>query len=144
MLDSKLNYGEHIIRAADKAAKVTASLGTLMANVNGPRSCMRRLLMRTAAAVMLYGAEVWTEALRHEKYRKRITTVQKTDTLRIACFYCTVSEPAVLLFAVIPIDLLKRDNSSTSRSTFWGRRRHQGSPGLTLHRGLAKQMGTGT
>ncbi|XP_035731253.1 uncharacterized protein LOC118445672 [Vespa mandarinia] len=70
MLDNKLNYREHIIKAANKAAKVVAPLGTLMANVNGPRPCMRRLLMRAAEAVMLYGAEVWAEAQRKEKYPK--------------------------------------------------------------------------
>ncbi|XP_035737497.1 uncharacterized protein LOC118448399 [Vespa mandarinia] len=67
MLDNKLNYGEHIIRAVDKAAKVVASLGSFIDNVNGPRPYMRRLLMRVAEAVMLYGAEVWAEALRKQK-----------------------------------------------------------------------------
>ncbi|XP_047368626.1 uncharacterized protein LOC124956617 [Vespa velutina] len=110
MLDSKLNFGEHIIRAADEAAKVVASLGKLKANINGPRSCMRRLLMRTAEAVILYGAEVWAEALRHEKYRKRIVVVERRGALRIAYSYRTVSEPAVLVFTeVFPIDLLAKE-----------------------------------
>ncbi|XP_035736364.1 uncharacterized protein LOC118447924 [Vespa mandarinia] len=97
MLVNKLNYGVHIIRGDDKAAKVVASLGLLMANVNGPRPCMRRLLMRAAEAVMLYGAEVWAEALRKQKYSKRIAAVQRRGALRIACSYRTVSEPAVLV-----------------------------------------------
>ncbi|XP_035736360.1 uncharacterized protein LOC118447919 [Vespa mandarinia] len=135
MLDSKLNFGEHIIRAVDKVAKVVASLGTLIVNINGPRPCMRRLLMRTAEAVMLYDAEVWTEVLRHEKYRKCIAAVQRRGALRIACSYRTVTESAVLVVTgVIPIDLLARDNSSTSRSPFWQRRRHQSSPGLAASR----------
>ncbi|XP_046829264.1 uncharacterized protein LOC124428804 [Vespa crabro] len=110
MLDYKLNFGEHIIRTADKAAKVVASLDTLMANVNGPRPYIRGLLMRAAEAVMLYGVEVWAEALQHEKYRKRMATVQRRVALRIACSYRTVSEPAVLVLArVIPIDLLSQE-----------------------------------
>ncbi|XP_035739237.1 uncharacterized protein LOC118449122 [Vespa mandarinia] len=110
MLDKNLNYGEHILRAADKAAKVVASLGTLMANVNGPRPCRRRLLMCAAEAVMLYGAEVWAKALQKEKYRKRIAAVQRRGALRIACSYRTVPEPAVLVIAgVIPIDLLAQE-----------------------------------
>ncbi|XP_035723738.1 uncharacterized protein LOC118442354 [Vespa mandarinia] len=110
MLDKNLNYGEHILRAADKTAKVVASLGTLMANVNGPRPCRRRLLMRAAETVMLYGAEVWAETLQKEKYRKRIAAVQRRGALRIACSYRTVSEPAVLVVAgVIPIDLLAQE-----------------------------------
>ncbi|XP_047356424.1 uncharacterized protein LOC124951690 [Vespa velutina] len=81
-----------------------------MANVNGPRSCMKRLLMRVAEAVILYGAEVWAEAQRHEKYRKRIAVVQRMGALRIACSYRTASDPAVLVVArVIPIDLLAKE-----------------------------------
>ncbi|XP_035739239.1 uncharacterized protein LOC118449124 [Vespa mandarinia] len=136
MLDSKLNYGEHIIRVADKAVKVVASRGTLMANVNGPRPCMRRLLMRAAEAVMLYGAEVLVDALRKEKYRKRIAAVQRRGTLRIACSYRMVSEPAVLVVGgVIPIDLLAQERKFVHQQRcVWERRRHQGSPGLSASR----------
>ncbi|XP_035739227.1 uncharacterized protein LOC118449114 [Vespa mandarinia] len=109
MLDKNLNYGEHSLRAAD-AAKVLSSLSTVMANVNGRRSCRTRLLMRAAEAVMLYSAEVWAEALQKEKYRKRIAAAQRRGALRIACSYRTVSEPAVLVIAgVIPIDLLAQE-----------------------------------
>ncbi|XP_046836718.1 uncharacterized protein LOC124432138 [Vespa crabro] len=79
MLNCKLNYGEHIIRAADKAAKVIATLGTHMPNVNGPRPCIRRIVMRAAEAVMLYGAEVWAEAQQKENYRKCIAAVQSAS-----------------------------------------------------------------
>ena len=48
-------------------------VGKIMANVNCPRPCKRRLLRRTAESIMLYGAdglgtEVWADALRFEKY----------------------------------------------------------------------------
>ncbi|XP_046817454.1 uncharacterized protein LOC124423599 [Vespa crabro] len=66
--------------------------------------------MRAAETVMVYGAEIWAEALRKEKYRKRIAAVQRRGALRIACSYSTVSEPAVLVVAgVIPIDLLAQE-----------------------------------
>ncbi|XP_046834738.1 uncharacterized protein LOC124431195 [Vespa crabro] len=107
MLNCKLNYGEHIIRAADKAAIVVATLGTLMAYVNDPRPCTRLINICAADAVMLYGVEIWAKALRKEKYRKRIAAVQRWGAHRIASSYCTVSESAVVVVAgVIPIDLL--------------------------------------
>ncbi|XP_046834768.1 uncharacterized protein LOC124431207 [Vespa crabro] len=107
MLDNKFNFGQHIIRETDKAVKVIATLGTLMANVNAPRPCMRRLLRCATEAVLLYGAEVCAEVLRYETYRKRIVAVQKRGALRISCSYCTVSEPAVIEIAgLIPINLL--------------------------------------
>ncbi|XP_035742249.1 uncharacterized protein LOC118450546 [Vespa mandarinia] len=81
-----------------------------MANFNGPRPCRRRLLMRVAEAVMLYGAEVWAEVLQKEQNRKPIAAVQRRSALRIAGSYRTVSDPAVLVVAVvIPIDLLAQE-----------------------------------
>ncbi|GHJ61426.1 hypothetical protein NOK12_39440 [Nocardioides sp. OK12] len=107
MLDNKLKFGEHIIRAADKPVKLVASLGTHMAKVDGPRLCIRRLLIRADEAVMPYGAEVWAEALQHEKFRKCIAAVLRRGALRIACSCQTVSEPAEQVVAgVIPFDLL--------------------------------------
>ncbi|XP_046829262.1 uncharacterized protein LOC124428802 [Vespa crabro] len=96
MLDCKLTYGEHILRVADKAAKLVATLGTLMAN-----ACRR-----SSDAVRRRNM---AEVLRKEKYRKRIAAVQR-GALRIAPSYRTVSEPAVLVVArVIPIDLLAQE-----------------------------------
>ncbi|XP_047365369.1 uncharacterized protein LOC124955249 [Vespa velutina] len=67
--------------------------------------------MRAAEAVILYDAKVWAEALRHEKYRKRIVAVQRRSTLRIACSYRTVFEPVVPVVAVvIPIDLQAKES----------------------------------
>lgn len=110
VLDNKLTFGEHVRRAADKAAAVTTALSRVMANTIGPWQSKRRLLMRTAESIMLYGAEVWADALRCELYRKRMAAVQRRGALRVACSYRTVSEPAVLVIAgVIPIDLLAQE-----------------------------------
>ncbi|XP_046836720.1 uncharacterized protein LOC124432140 [Vespa crabro] len=66
--------------------------------------------MCSVEAVILYGAEVWAEALRKENYSKRIAAVQRRGSLRIACFYRTVTKPAVLVVAgIILIDLLAQE-----------------------------------
>ena len=57
MLDSKLTFGEQILRVADKAAALTMMLSRIMAYVHGLRSCKRYLLMCTADSMMFYGAE---------------------------------------------------------------------------------------
>ncbi|XP_054272620.1 uncharacterized protein LOC128992900 [Macrosteles quadrilineatus] len=72
MVDSKLSWRDQIFRTADKAAKVISSLSRLMANVGGPRSSRRRLLMSTVQSVLLYGAELWADALNKEVYRMRL------------------------------------------------------------------------
>uniref|UniRef100_A0A1B6J232 Reverse transcriptase zinc-binding domain-containing protein n=1 Tax=Homalodisca liturata TaxID=320908 RepID=A0A1B6J232_9HEMI len=78
-----------------------------MANVGGPRSSKRRLLMSAVQSVLLYGAEVWADALTKECYRLRLARVQRQVALRVCSAYRTVSEPAVLVVAgVIPVKLL--------------------------------------
>lgn len=57
-LDTKLTFWPHILRVTDKASKVTSALSGLMANVPGPKSYKRRLLMTTVKSILLYGAEI--------------------------------------------------------------------------------------
>ena len=66
--------------------------------------------MSTAHSIVLYGAEVWAEALETLKYRKQLLNVQRQGALGIACAYRTVSQEAILVVAsVIPIDLLAKE-----------------------------------
>lgn len=107
ILDTKLTYWPHIQSSTNRAVTKTAALSGLMANVGGPRPSQRRLLMATTHSIMLYGAEIWADAMRVKKYRKRMSAVQRRGALRIACSYRTVSEAAILVIASVPpIDLL--------------------------------------
>lgn len=109
-LDVKLTFWPHIKQIAEKAAARVTSLSRLMANTRGPRQGKRRLLMSTTHSILLYGAEIWADALDVKRYRKRLTNVQRQGALRIACAYRTVSAQAVLVIAgVIPIDLLAKE-----------------------------------
>uniref|UniRef100_A0A224XPA7 Uncharacterized protein n=1 Tax=Panstrongylus lignarius TaxID=156445 RepID=A0A224XPA7_9HEMI len=84
-----------------------------MANVGGPRAGTRRVLMSVAHSILLYGAEVWADALSKEAHRKRLARVQRLGALRIVSAYRTVSESAVLVIAgVIPIALLARERKA--------------------------------
>lgn len=106
-IDRKLTFAEHIRKASEKASSKVAQLSRLMANTRGPRPAVRRLLMSTTHSILLYGAEVWAEAMSIEKYRKTMAAVQRRGALRIASSYRTVSEAAVLVISnVVPIDLL--------------------------------------
>lgn len=109
-LDTKLSYWVHIKQAVEKATKVVGALSRLMANVGGPAASKRKLLMTALHAVLLYGCEVWADALKIEKYRKQMAAVQRRAALRVACSYRTVSEPAILVVAAIaPIDLMAQE-----------------------------------
>uniref|UniRef100_A0A1B6JZR0 Uncharacterized protein n=1 Tax=Homalodisca liturata TaxID=320908 RepID=A0A1B6JZR0_9HEMI len=81
--------------------------------------------MSVTNSVILYGCEIWADALRQKRYRKKVVAVQRRGALRISSAYRTVSEPAVLVIAgVIPIDLLALErkrvydgNGTVSRAT---------------------------
>lgn len=125
LVDTKLTFWPQILRTADKAAKMTADLGRLMANTGGPGSGRRRLLMSTVQSVLLYGAEVWADALNKELYRKRLAQVQRRAALRVTSAYRTVSEPAVLVVAgIVPIALLAQE-----RKRAYIRKRQTGEDG---------------
>ena len=112
-LDSKMSFSEQIQAAANKAAAGVSALSRLMANIGGPTSSRRRLLMSSTQSVLLYGAEVWAGALNKEVYRKRLAQVQRRGALRVASAYRTVSEPAVMVIAgVIPVALLARERQA--------------------------------
>ena len=106
VLNTKFTFWDQRRKEADKAAEVASSLSRMMANIRAPRPCVRRLLLRTAESIMLYGAEIWADAMQYEKFRKRRSAVQRRGALRLRSLYRTVSEPAVLVIAgVILVDL---------------------------------------
>lgn len=109
-LDTKLTFWEHIKGTSEKAAKITSALSRLMANVGGPMASRRRLLMSVTHSILLYGCEIWADALNQEKYRRRLAAIQRRGALRVASAYRTVSEPAALVVAgVIPIKLMAQE-----------------------------------
>lgn len=110
VIDRKLNFREHILKACNKAAAMTAALGRIMTNVRGPRASKRRLLFRAAESIVLYGAEIYADATKKRKNRVQMYHVQRQGALRISSAYRTVSEPAIFVVAgLIPWDLLAQE-----------------------------------
>lgn len=109
-LDEKLTFWEHLTNTAEKANKVVAGLSRIMLNTSGPRYAKRRLLLSVVHSIMLYGAEIWADRLTHEKYRRKLASVQRRAALRVACAYRTVSEAATLVITkTVPIDLMAQE-----------------------------------
>ena len=65
LLDNKLTFGEQ--RAREKAATITSSLSRLMANIGGPKTGKRKLLMSVVNSVLLYESEVWADTTKIAK-----------------------------------------------------------------------------
>lgn len=105
-LDPKMTFSNQIQHAATKSAKITAQLSRLMANIGGPTQNKRRLLMETSTSILLYGCEVWGDAIKWRKRANALLAAQRTSALRITSAYRTVSGAAVLVIAgAVPIDL---------------------------------------
>ncbi|XP_046684892.1 uncharacterized protein LOC124370649, partial [Homalodisca vitripennis] len=99
-----MTFWDQITYAAEKAVKI---LSRLMTNVGGPAEGKRRVLMYVTNSVMLYGCEIWTDALRQKRYGRNVVTVQRRGALRISSAYRTVSEAGRPCdFGGNPIDLL--------------------------------------
>ena len=114
-LDPRLNFTSQLEASTAKAAKISSNLSRLMANIGGPTESKRRLLMSTTQSILLYGAEIWGDAVRQECRRKLLAKVQRTAALRVSSAYRTVSEQAILVISsTIPIDLLIEE-----RKTIW-------------------------
>lgn len=117
-LDTKLTFFKQIEYATTKAAKITAQLSRLMANIGGPLPSRRKMLMEVINSILLYGSEVWASTLEKRNRAKRLLAVQRTAALRVTSAYRTVSTDAILVIAgIIPIDLqaLERKNTFKMR-----------------------------
>lgn len=115
-LDPRLTFRDQFEQAATKAAQTTVFLSRLMANIGGPNYSKRKLMMATTQSILLYGCEIWADALQAKYRRKMLAAVQRTAALRVASAYRTVSEPAVLVIsATIPIDLLAEERKELWR-----------------------------
>ena len=116
-----LRVAEQVKRVVRKAKMVVGALGRLLPNVGGPRASKRRVLCSVVHGILLYGAEVWIDGYRIQKYRQMLLGVQRNMLLRVCCAYRTVSGEALCVLAgVPPLDLLAEE-----RLQEWKRRKNE-------------------
>ena len=109
-LDKDMRMTEHVMRVVERANEITTKLARLMPNIGGPRASKRRVMAGAVMSVVLYGAPVWAEALRHARYRLMLEAVQRKLALRISSAYRTVSlEAAQVMSGLVPVDILVRE-----------------------------------
>jgi len=106
-LSSVLGFGKHVETASDKAMNTVSALTWLMPNVGGPSAVKRKLLSTVVQSQLLYASPIWFSALRHEKYKTKLSSPQRKMALSVACAYCMVSTDAIMVVrGTIPIHLL--------------------------------------
>jgi hypothetical protein len=112
-LDRGLRFGRHIKEVTEKAAKTAKALGSILPNVNGPRSSKRRVLCAVIQSIILYAAPVWQSATNHETNRALIKSAQRLASQRICSAYRTVSYEGLMVVAgTIPLHLLAEERKT--------------------------------
>ena len=83
-LHPRMTFWAQIRHAAIQAAKCTSLLIGLMANIRGLIQSRRRLMMAITDSILLYGSEIWADALKVECRLRILSSVQRTAALRAA------------------------------------------------------------
>lgn len=106
ILDNRLSFKAHVKYACEKAAKTYTALSRMMANTGGPRSSRRLLLARVITSMLLYGAQIWAEALQTKENMRKMQSVLRLTAIRVTSAFRTVSSDAVCVIAgMTPIDI---------------------------------------
>ena len=99
MLDTRLNFKDHVQYAVANAARVANALARLMPNIGGTRQPRRKLLASVETSILTYGIAIWGKALKIEKYQRKIAAVNRLSALRISIAFRTVSDDIVCIIA---------------------------------------------
>lgn len=85
--DSGMTFGLHIAHVVEKAGKKVEAMRRLLPNVGGPSYYKKRTLCTVLHSVIAYAAPVWREAMKREKYRGQLLSVQRRGLLRVISAY---------------------------------------------------------
>ena len=105
VIDSKFKFSEHISYAAEWSSKLIQSLSKSAKLTWGLHyEALQPIYKGAILPLLLYGAPVWTEAMRFENNRLKYTRVQRLMNIKIAkTFRTTSSETLYILAGTIPI-----------------------------------------
>jgi hypothetical protein len=107
ILDSKLNFRDHIIPTADECSKLIFTLSK-SAKITWGLSYAALKIIYTGGILLLllYGAPIWIDAIKKTSFKQKLIRVQRLINIRIARAYRTVSNDAVcLITGLTPIDI---------------------------------------
>jgi hypothetical protein len=109
-IDSKLFYREHVKLTVARAEARAVALARLMPNLGGPGGKKRQALCGAVQSILLFGAEIWNDTVKIEKYKKLLGKAQRKLLVRICSAYRTTSTSALqVISGTIPIHLLAQE-----------------------------------
>lgn len=108
IVDRKWSFGDHMEYATKKANAVASALGSLMPNMKGPNTRVRRLYASVVQSVLLYAVPAWHMVFLRSRTRwAAMMAVQRRTGIRVVAGYRTISEHAAcLLGGIPPLDLM--------------------------------------
>jgi len=107
IFDYKLSFREHINYEADKCTKLIFQL-VKSAKINWGlnHKALQTIYLGGIQPLIVYGAPVWSEAMRKENCKARLLRVQSLINIQMAKAYRTVSNEALcVLTGMMPIDM---------------------------------------
>lgn len=117
-IDTKLTFKAHIMKSLEKAEKTMTALSKLMPNVAGPRASKRKALSSVIHSQILYAAPSWHHVINSKKLLRKLVSIQRTTTIRVATAYRTISADGVGVIAgTPPIDLLIKEREAIYKGT---------------------------
>uniref|UniRef100_A0A0A1WPA4 Putative 115 kDa protein in type-1 retrotransposable element R1DM n=1 Tax=Zeugodacus cucurbitae TaxID=28588 RepID=A0A0A1WPA4_ZEUCU len=124
VIDTRLSYKTHIEKACEKAARVTAAISRMMANIGGPSQNKRALLAKASQSVLLYAAPIWGPAMQINTYDKKARSVTRLTAIRVIRAFRTVShEASGVIAGMIPPDIMAMEiKRASDKSRDIGRR----------------------
>jgi hypothetical protein len=107
IFDYKLTFRDHINYIAEKCTKLIFALAkSAKINWGLGHKALKTIYVGGISPLLLYGAPVWITAMEKEKYKNKITRVQKLINIKMPKTYRTVSSEALcVVTGMVPIHL---------------------------------------
>jgi hypothetical protein len=107
IFDYKLTFRDRINYIAEKCTKLTFSLAkSVKINWGLGHTALRTIYVGGILLLLLYGAPVWIKAMKKEKYKNKVSRVQRLINIKMAKAYRTVSSEALcVITGMSPVHL---------------------------------------
>jgi ribonuclease HI len=107
IFDYKLTFRDHINYIVEKCTKLTFALAkSAKINWGLGHKALRTIYVGGILPLLLYGAPVWIKAMEKEKYKNKVSRVQRLINIKMAKAYRTVSSEALcVVTGMTPIHL---------------------------------------
>ncbi|CAB0038070.1 unnamed protein product [Trichogramma brassicae] len=111
-IEAKLKFDHHLRIVSAKAAVVIGALTKIMPNSVGPRSSRRKLYAHVVNSMLLYGAPIWSTAIKKRAYIRQAESAHRRSCLRVIGGRPHVSyEVTYVLAGIPPLTLLADERS---------------------------------